>query len=135
MDVYAAQGSANTGKELERIAAFYAIEKEARGQPPERRAAIRSAKAAPCRDELERWLQSQLSWISAKTPLAPAVRRAQTRLNPLNRDSHPDCRAARIPDCKINRVDDLLPWNCPSAEDRQADACSRSGGQAGHILH
>ena len=28
----------------------------------------------------------------------------------------------RIPDYKINRVDELLPWNCPSAEDRQADA-------------
>ena len=28
----------------------------------------------------------------------------------------------RIPDYKINRVDELLPWNRTSAEDRQADA-------------
>ena len=28
----------------------------------------------------------------------------------------------RIPDYKINRVDDLLPSNCASTEDRKADA-------------
>ena len=28
----------------------------------------------------------------------------------------------RIPDYKINRVDELLPWNCAPAADREADA-------------
>ena len=72
-DVHAARGPAIAAEALERIAALYAIEKEARGRPPGRRAAIRRAKAAPCLDELERWLQSQLPRISAKTPLAAAV--------------------------------------------------------------
>ena len=59
-DVHAAQGSAIAAEALERIAALYAIEKEARGQPPNRRVAVRRAEAAPRLDGLERWLQSQL---------------------------------------------------------------------------
>ena len=167
-DVHAAQGSAIAAEALERIAALYAIEKEARGQPPERRAALRRAKAAPCLDEMERWLQSQLPKISAKTSLAAAVRYALTRMkrlrpyiehgfleidnNPAERAMRPIAlgrknylfmgsasggRAAaiaytlietarlndvdpqawlaqvleRIPDYKINRVDELLPRN------------------------
>ncbi len=72
-DVHAAQGSAIAAEALERIAALYAIEKEVRGQSPENRVAIRRAKAALRLDELERWLQSQLPKISAKTPLAAAM--------------------------------------------------------------
>ena len=62
-DVYAAQGSAIAAETLERIAFLYAIENESRGLPPESRAAIRRAKAAPRLDELERWLQMQLPKI------------------------------------------------------------------------
>ena len=82
-DVHTAQGSAIAAEALERIAALYAIEKQARGQLPERRAAIRQARAAPCLDELEGWLQAQLPRISAKTPLAAAIRHALTRLKRL----------------------------------------------------
>ena len=28
----------------------------------------------------------------------------------------------RIPDYKINRIEELLPWNCTPREDREADA-------------
>ena len=178
-DVHAAQGSAIAAEALEWIAALYAIEKEARGQPPERRVAIRRAGAAPHLDEFERWLQTQLPRISAKTPLAAAIRHALTRLkrlrpyvehgfleidnNPAERAMRPIAlgrknylfmgsasggRAAaiaytlietarlnhvdpqawlaqvleRIPDHKINRVDELLPWNCAPGENREAHA-------------
>ena len=76
-DVHAARGSAIAAEALECIAALYAIEKDARGQPPDRRVAIRGAKAGPRLDDLERWLQT------AKTPLAAAIRYALTRLKRL----------------------------------------------------
>ena len=38
----------------------------------------------------------------------------------------------RIPDYKINRIDELLPWNCASTNEQQADARSRRGGQTGN---
>ena len=47
-DVHAAQGSAIAAEALERIAALYAIRKEARGQPLNRRVTVRRAEAAPC---------------------------------------------------------------------------------------
>ena len=46
-DVHAAQGSAITAEALKRIASLYAIEREARGLPPDRRTAIRRALATP----------------------------------------------------------------------------------------
>lgn len=63
-----------------RIAQLYAIEDEARGQPPDRRAAIRQAKARPVFDELTAWLRAQLQKLSAKSDLAKAIRYALTRL-------------------------------------------------------
>ena len=178
-DVHAAQGSAIAAEALERIAALYAIEKEARGLPPDRRIALRRARAAPHLAAFERWLQSQLPKISAKTPLAAAIRHALTRIkrlrpylehgfleidnNPAERAMRPIAlgrknylfmgsasggRAAaiaytlietaklngvdpqtwladileRIPDYKINRIDELLPWNCASTEEQEAVA-------------
>ncbi len=177
-DVHAAQGSAIAAEAPERIAVLYAIEKEARGQRPDRRAAIRRAGAAPRLDELERWLQSQLPKISARIPLAAAIRHALTRMKRLRPciehgfleiDNNPAERAMRpialgrknylfmgsasggkaaaiayalietarlndvapqawlaqvlerIPDYKINRVDELLPWNILLVADPEAD--------------
>ena len=82
-DVHAAQGSAIAAEALQRIGALYAVEDTVRGQPPEQRAAVRHTEAEPHFDELERWLRIQLPRLSAKTPLAGAIRYALTRLKRL----------------------------------------------------
>ena len=170
VDVHRAQGSAVAEEAIRRIAVLYAIEKSARGSPPDRRVEIRQAKPRPIFDDLETWLAEQRATISGKTPLAAAIRYALTRmarLRPylgngiLELDNNPAERAmraiaigrknylfvgsasggkaaaiaytlietaklngvdpqawladtlSRIPDYKITRVDDLLPWHHP----------------------
>jgi hypothetical protein len=150
-----------------RIARRYAVEKEARGLPPDRRAELRKAHAAPVFDDLERWLAMQLTTISGKSPLSGAIRYVLTRTDRLrpyldhgileldNNAAERGMRSialgrknylfvgseaggkaaaiaytlietaklntvdphtwladtlARIPDYKITKVDDLLPW-------------------------
>ena len=152
---------------IQRLAQLYAVEKEARGSPPERRVDIRQAQAKSIFNDLETWLHAQLPSISGKSPLAAAIRYALTRMARLRSyldhgilelDNNTAERAmrsvaigrknylfvgsqtggkaaaiaytlietaklngidpqawladtlARIPDYKINRVDDLLPW-------------------------
>ena len=73
-DIHASQGSAVAAEALQRIALLYEIEAEARSQPPDRRKVIRQAKARAIFDDLEVWLQTQLARISAKSPLAGAIR-------------------------------------------------------------
>lgn len=80
VDVFKSQGLAIAQEAIKRIAALYGIEKEARGQSPEDRAAIRQEKAKPLFDELEAWLGSQLHKISGKSELAKAIRYALTRM-------------------------------------------------------
>jgi transposase len=168
VDIQRAQGSAIADEAIQRIAQLYAIEKEARGLPPDRRVEIRQAKAKPIFDDLEVWLHAQLPSISGKSPLAAAIRYALTcmarmrpyldhgipeldtdtaeramrsvaigRKNYLFVGSQTGGRAAaiactlietaklngvdpqawladtlaRIPDGKITRVDELLPWS------------------------
>ena len=83
MDVHKAQGSAIAEEAIRRIARLYAVEKEARGQPPDKRRQIRQDKAKPILDDLEAWLNAQLPKISGKTPLAGAIRYALTRIKRL----------------------------------------------------
>ena len=83
VDVHKAQGSAIAEEAIQRISRLYSIEKEARGSPPDARARIRQAKARPILDALEAWLAAQLTRISAKTPLAQAIRYALTRIRRL----------------------------------------------------
>ncbi|MDZ4094940.1 MAG: IS66 family transposase, partial [Paracoccaceae bacterium] len=168
VDVHKAQGSAIADEAIRRIAELYAVEKAARGLPPDKRTEIRQAEAKPAFDSLEAWLSAQLHDISGKSPLAGAIRYALTRMarmrpyldhGVLEIDNNTAERAmravalgrknylfvgsqtggksaaiaytlietaklngvappawlahtlARIPDTKINRIDDLLPWN------------------------
>ena len=83
VDVHKAQGSAIAEEAIRRIARLYAVEKEARGQPPDKRRQIRQDKAKPILDDLEAWLHAQLPKISGKTPLAGAIRYALTRIKRL----------------------------------------------------
>jgi transposase len=80
VDVFKSQGSAIAEQAIKRIAALYGIEKEARGQSPDDRAAIRQEKAKQLFDELEVWLGVQLPKISGKSELAKAIRYALTRM-------------------------------------------------------
>ncbi len=167
VDVHRAHGSPIAEEAIRQIAQLYAVEKEARGSPPDRRVEIRRAKARSIFDDFETWLAAQSATLSAKTPLAAAIRYALSRtarLRPwidhgvLEIDNNAAERAmraialgrknylfvgseaggkaaaiaytlietaklngvdpqawladtlARIPDCKINRIGDLLPW-------------------------
>jgi transposase len=80
VDVHRAQGSAIADEAIRRIAQLFAVEKEARGSPPDHRGEIRQAKAKPIFDDLEVWLHAQLPSISGKSPLAVAIRYALTRM-------------------------------------------------------
>ena len=82
-DIDAAQGSAIAAEALQRIAKLYQVEDEARGKPPDQRKKIRQAKAKPAFDDLEAWMQNQLTRLSGKTPLAAAIRYAITRMKRL----------------------------------------------------
>ena len=57
VDVFAAQGSAIAEEAIKRIAQLYGVEKQARGQSPEARAALRQENAKPIFDDLEEWLR------------------------------------------------------------------------------
>jgi hypothetical protein len=83
VDIHRSQGSPITEEAIGRIAQLYAVEKEARGSPPDRRAELRRAHAAPVFDDLEVWLAMQLTKISGKSPLAGAIRYALARMDRL----------------------------------------------------
>ncbi len=167
VDIHRSQASPIAEEAIQRIARLYAVEKEARGSPPERRVDLRQAKAVPVFDELEAWLAQQLIRISGKSPLAVAIRYGLARMERRrpylahgileldNNAAERGMRAialgrknylfvgseaggkaaaiaytlietaklngtdphawladtlARIPDCKITQVDELLPW-------------------------
>ena len=82
-DIHESQGSEIARQALERIAKLYEIEAEIRGRPPDERKATRQAKAKAVFEGLETWLEIQLARVSAKTPLAGAIRYAITRMKRL----------------------------------------------------
>ena len=83
VDVQQSQGSAIAEEAIRRIAELYAVEKEARGSPPDERVQLRQAKAKPVLDDPDTWLGVQLVRIFGKTPLAQAIRYAITRIKRL----------------------------------------------------
>lgn len=83
VDIHRSQGSPIAEEAIGRIAQLYAVEKEARGSPPDRRTELRRTHAAPVFDDLERCMAMQLTTISGKSPLACAIRYALTRMNRL----------------------------------------------------
>jgi len=83
VDIHKANGSVIAEEAIRRIAALYAVEARARGQPPEDRVRIRQADARPLFEALEAWLHAQLPKLSGKTPLAAAIRYALARMKRL----------------------------------------------------
>jgi transposase len=82
----AAAGPAPIASEaLQRIAAFYEIEKDNRGRGADERRAVRQEKTRPLIAALEPWLREKLALISQKTKLAEAIRYALSRWEGLTR--------------------------------------------------
>ena len=84
-DVHQATASPIARDALDRIAELFAIEKAIRGQPSDRRLAVRQERARPLLDELKRFLDTSLGRISSKSSLAQAVRYATSRWDALSR--------------------------------------------------
>ena len=80
VDIYESEGAAIAEEAIKRIAALYAVEKEARYKPAEERVALRQDKAKQVFDDLEAWLSLQLPKISGKSTLAAAIRYALGRM-------------------------------------------------------
>ena len=59
---------------LARIGQLYAIEARIRGREPAERRAVRQAEAKPLVEALGTWLEVQLRGVSAKAPIADAIR-------------------------------------------------------------
>jgi len=70
---------------LARIAAIYAIEAEARGQPPPHRLALRRERSKPLVEALQRWLEAELPRHPGRSGLAEAIRYALARWEGLTR--------------------------------------------------
>ena len=83
VDVFHSQGLEVAEEAIRRIAGLYAIEKEARGLPPDDRVRLRQQSAKLILDDLATWLAAQLTRIPGKSELAKAIRYALTRIKKL----------------------------------------------------
>lgn len=91
VDVHRAQGSPIADEAVRRIAQLHAVEAEARGSPPDRRVAIRQARAKPIFEALGSGPQPSSTTATPRAWLADML--------------------ARLPDHMITRIDELLPWS------------------------
>ncbi|WP_254604271.1 IS66 family transposase [Leisingera sp. ANG59] len=83
VDVFQSQRLAVAEEAIRRIAELYAVEKDARGLPPQERVQLRQSRSKPLLDDLEAWLAAQLARIPGKSELAKAIRYALTRMKKL----------------------------------------------------
>jgi transposase len=79
-DIATSTGSPIATEALQRIAELYAIEKDIRGSPPERRVAARQARAKPLFEDLQGWFEDKLTALPGKSVLAEAIRYAISRM-------------------------------------------------------
>jgi transposase len=79
-DIATSTGSPIATEALQRIAELYAIEKDIRGSPPERRVAARQARAKPLFEDLQGWFEDKLTALPGKSALAEAIRYAISRM-------------------------------------------------------
>ena len=84
-ELHEANQSPIAAEALERIGVLYAIEAEIRGRPPDERAAIRQARAAPLLDALREWLRQTLARVSKKSELAKAISYVLSRWTAMTR--------------------------------------------------
>ena len=70
---------------IERIAGVYALEKEIRGRPPDKRREVRNQRSRPLLESLKQWLEETLGKLSRKSDTALAVRYALGRWEALMR--------------------------------------------------
>ncbi len=87
-DVHAANGSPIAAEALDRIGAFYGIEANIRGKPPDERQRCREQQSLPLLAGLKAWLETALPKLSGKSDLAAAMRYALNRWDALTRYAH-----------------------------------------------
>jgi hypothetical protein len=84
-DLHTLQASPLALEALNRIGAFYKIESEIRGKPPDERRRIRQLRTQPLMHELKAWFEQTLACVSKKSELAVSIRYALTRWVALTR--------------------------------------------------
>ena len=84
-DIHEKRPSAITTHALETIAELYRIEADIRGKPPDKRRAIRQARAAPIVTALHDWLKTQLTTVPKKSVTADAIGYALNQWQALTR--------------------------------------------------
>ena len=78
-------GSPVATEAVQRIGKFYEIEATIRGEPPDERRRIRQQQSLPRVEDLQAWLDLQLSRLPSRSRLAEAIRYALRRWSALTR--------------------------------------------------
>ena len=84
-DLEQAHASPIAQEALQRIAAFYKVDDQIRGKPPEERRAVRQAESKPHLDSMRQWFETTLSKLSRKSDTTVAIRYALSRWDALAR--------------------------------------------------
>src|ERR1039457_3790684 len=87
-DLYTVDRSPIASEAIRRIGLLYAIEREIHGQTPAARLAVRQRRSAPVLAQLHVWFTATQLTVSAKSPLAGAIRYSLVRWQALTRFCH-----------------------------------------------